>query len=140
MTDIQPQELAERYIAVWVEPDVESRRKAIQELWAEGGAHILQPPQEIREVAAKLGFDHTTLEAHGWDEIERRVTRAYADFVAPGEFTFQAAGDAVRLKDVVKFGWSMVPVGGGEAVGGGLDVLVLDGDGRIAEDYMFPGL
>jgi hypothetical protein len=34
----------------------------------------------------------------------------------------------------------MVPVGVGEPVGGGQDVLVLDRDGRIVEDDMFPGL
>ena len=140
MPDIDPQDLADRYIAIWVEPDAELRRKAIQELWAEDGAHILQPPQEIREVAAKLGFDRPTLEAHGHGEIELRVTRSYADFVAPGEFTFRPAGDAVRLKDVIKFGWRMVPVGGGEPVGGGQVVLGRDRDGRIVEDYMFPGL
>jgi hypothetical protein len=28
---------------------------------------------------------------------------------------------------------------GGEAVSGGLEVLVLDDDGRIKTDYMFPG-
>jgi len=32
-----------------------------------------------------------------------------------------------------------VAVGSGEVVGGGLEVLVLDTDGRIRTDYMFPG-
>jgi len=33
----------------------------------------------------------------------------------------------------------MVPTGGGGPVGGGLEVLVLDDNGRIKTDYMFPG-
>ncbi|MGV9775725.1 hypothetical protein [Streptosporangium sp. NPDC003464] len=139
MTYIDARDLAGRYVALWNEPDAELRRSAIKELWAEDGGQILQPPQEIREIAAGLGFDSTTLEAHGHDELEVRVTRSYEEFVAPGEFVFQPVDNAIRLHDVVKFNWEMVPAGGGAAVGGGLEVLVLDGNGRIATDYMFPG-
>ncbi|WP_406316379.1 hypothetical protein OHA77_04700 [Streptosporangium sp. NBC_01639] len=140
MTDINAQELAGRYIALWNEPDAGLRRKAIEEVWAGDGAHILQPPQEIREAAARLGFESTTLEARGYDEIEVRVVRSHEKFVASGEFFFRPRGDALRLHDIVKFTWEMVPAGGDEAVGGGLEVLVLGEDGRITADYMFPGL
>jgi hypothetical protein len=34
----------------------------------------------------------------------------------------------------------MVPAGGGEVAGGGLETLVLDENGHIATDYMFPGI
>jgi len=64
MTNIDPRKLVDRYVAVWNEPDAELRRKAIHELWTEDGAHILQPPQEIRKAATGLGFTSTTLEAH----------------------------------------------------------------------------
>jgi hypothetical protein len=134
------QDLAVRYIALWIEPDPELRRKAIQELWCEDGAHILQPPADIRERAAGLGFDTTTLEAHGHDALEVRVMRSHAEFVAPGQYTFQLRDDAARLHDVVRFTWEMVPVGGGDALGGGQEVLILDTDGRIKTDYMFPGV
>src|SRR6266498_3288402 len=33
MTNINPQDLADRYIALWTEPDAALRRKAIQHLW-----------------------------------------------------------------------------------------------------------
>jgi hypothetical protein len=135
--EIQAQELAGRYIALWNEPDAEQRRKAIERVWAEGGVHVLHPPQEIREVAAGLGFDSTTLEARGHDEIELRVTRSYDRFVGPGTFFFRPGSDAVRLRDVVKFSWETVR--GQEVAGGGLVVLVLDEDGRVSADYMFPG-
>ncbi len=137
MRDMSARELVSRYVAVWTEPDAELRRKAIQELWAEDGAHILQPPQEIRQAAAGLGFPSATLQARGHDELEARVTRSYQDFVAPGQFTFKARDNADRLHNVVKFTWDMVPAGGGEAAGTGLEILVLDEDGRIEADYQF---
>ena len=137
MTNIDPKELVSRYVAVWNEPDPELRRKAIHGLWTQDGAHILQPPQEIRESATGLGFTSTTLEAHGHDELEVRVTRAYQEFVASGEFTFRPRDNANRLHNVVKFNWEMVPSGGGKAAGVGLEILLLDEDGRIKIDYQF---
>ncbi len=137
MTNIDAQELVSRYVAVWNQPDAELRRKAIRALWAEDGAHILQPSQEIRKAATGLGFTSTVLEARGHDALEVRVTRAYEESVAPGEFTFRPRDNADRLHDVVKFNWEMVPSGGGDVAGAGLEILILDEDGRIKADYQF---
>lgn len=137
MTDIDPQELVSRYVAVWSQPDATLRRKAICELWAEDGAHVLQPPQEIRETARGLGFTSTVLEARGHEALEVRITRAYEDFVASGDFTFKARDNADRLGNVVKFSWEMVPTGGGAVAGAGLEILILGKDGRIETDYQF---
>jgi hypothetical protein len=41
------------------------------------------------------------------------------------------------VADTVKLAWEMVPAGGGEVAGSGVDFLVLDGDGRIRRDYQF---
>ena len=139
MIEIDAQDLAARYIAQWTVPDATERRAAIERLWAEDGRHILQPPLELREIAAGIGFDHPTLEAQGYDAIEIRVARSYQRFVAKEEFTFRPRADAVRLHDVVKFGWDTVAVETGGVVGGGLEILVLDEHGRITRDYMFPG-
>jgi hypothetical protein len=38
-------ELAEKYLALWNEPDADQRRRMIAKLWAEDASHILQPPQ-----------------------------------------------------------------------------------------------
>ena len=35
---------ADRYMALWNEPDAERRRRMIAELWTEDGSQILQPP------------------------------------------------------------------------------------------------
>jgi hypothetical protein len=137
MTDIDPGELVRRYVAVWHEPDAERRRKAIHNLWAEDGAHILQPPQEIRQAAAGLGFPSVALQARGHDALEVRVTRAYEEFVASGEFVFKPRDNADRLGSIVKFNWEMVPADGGEAAAAGLEILDLNEDGRIKTDYQF---
>jgi len=136
MTNIDPRKLVDRYVAVWNEPDAELRRKAIHELWTEDGAHILQPPQEIRKAAIGLGFTSTTLEAHRHDELEVRVTRASRIRRARG-FTFKPRDNADRLHNVVKFNWEMISSRGGEVAGVGLEILILDEDGRIKTDYQF---
>ncbi|GLW98832.1 hypothetical protein [Microtetraspora sp. NBRC 16547] len=133
---INIKELVGRYVAVWNEPDAELRRKAIAELWTEDGVQILQPPQEIRETAAALGLT-PILEARGHEALDVRVTRSYEEFIAPGEFFFRPRDNADRLADVVKFNWEMVPTGGGEPAGVGLEILVLGEDGRIRTDYQF---
>jgi hypothetical protein len=65
---IDPKELVDRYVAVWNQPDAERRRKAITQLWTEDGVQHLQPPQEVREAATRLGLT-PTLEARGHDEL-----------------------------------------------------------------------
>jgi hypothetical protein len=123
--------------AVWHEPDTELRRKAVHELWAEDGAQVLQPPQEMRQAAAGLGFPSLVLRARGHEELEARVTRTYHEFIASGDYTFRSRDNADRLGEVVKFNWEMIPTGGGEVAGAGLEILVLDADGRITTDYQF---
>lgn len=140
MNNLDPERIVQRYVAVWTEPDPSTRRKAIEQLWTEDGVHVLHAPAEIVGAAAALGFAHVPLEARGYDELESRIARAYDQFVAPGEYTFRASEQPVRLHDVVKFRWEMVPVGGGEAVAGGLDVFVLDETGRVRSDFQFPDL
>ena len=140
LTQSNPDSLADRYIAVWTEPDPVRRRAAVEELWAPDGCHVLHLPETIREEAARLGFDTVELRATGYAAIELRVERAFQEFVAPGELTFRGRGDAVLLADTVKLTWEMVQVGSGEVVGGGVDFLTLGEKGLIKSDYQFPGL
>ena len=130
-------ELAERYLALWNEPDPDRRRRMIAELWTEHGRHILQPPQEIRAIAAQPGIGLTAiLEARGYEEIEARVASAYDHWVGSEGLSFRGRDDAERLGDVVKFHWEAVAEDG-EVFGVGLNFLVLTGDGRIERDYTF---
>ncbi|WP_051740333.1 hypothetical protein [Kitasatospora sp. MBT66] len=134
------QRIAERYVALWNEPDPERRRRTVEELWATDGVHLLQPPEDMRERAAELGFAETVLEARGHGALERRVARAHEEFVAGGDYVFREQGEAIQVGDAVKLTWVMVRPGEDEVLGGGVELLVLDKDGRIATDYQFPGL
>ena len=138
MTDLN--DLRDRYVAVWNEPDPDARRKQIEALWApDGGQVLLHPPGEVRDAAERLRFAVPPLEVRGHDALEARVGRAYEMFVGPGEFVFRAPDAAAALlgDHVVAVRWEMVPAAGGPPAGAGLDVLDLDGDGRIRTDHQY---
>jgi hypothetical protein len=127
-----------RWFALWTEADPQARSRQVADLWATNGAQVLvDPPQEVRDAATALAFPVPRLEVRGHDEIDRRVTQAYAMFVEPGLYTFQAAaGDAVLLAPaLVGLGWDMVTVADGTVAGSGFDVIVLDDDDRILLDH-----
>jgi hypothetical protein len=129
--------LAEKYVALWNEPDADRRRRMIAELWAEDGRHILQPPQEIRKIAAQPGIAMTAiLEARGYEQIEARAASAYEHWVGSEGLSFRGRDDADRLDDVVKLHWEAVAKDG-TVVAVGLTFLVLAADGRIERDYTF---
>jgi hypothetical protein len=66
------EQLADRYMALWKEPDSERRRRMIGELWTENGSQILQPPPEMREIAPSPGIGlAATLEARGTASTRR---------------------------------------------------------------------
>jgi hypothetical protein len=137
MIDTQAFDLAERYVALWNEPDTDGRRRLIAELWTEDGRHILQPPQEIREIAARPGIGLSAiLEARGYEEIEARAASAYEHWVGSEGLSFRGRDDAERLGDVVKFHWEAVAKDG-TVFAVGLNFLLLAADGRIERDYTF---
>ena len=130
-------ELAERYLALWNEPDADRRGRTIAELWTEDGRHFLQPPQEIRAIAAQPGLAITAiLEARGHEEIAARAASAYEHWVGSEGLSFRGRDDAERLGDVVKFHWEAV-ARDGEVVAVGLVFLVCAASGRIERDYTF---
>jgi hypothetical protein len=135
MTDTQA--IAERYVALWNEPDADRRRQMIAGLWAPDGRHILQPPQELLAIAAQPGIGLTAiLEAQGHDEIEARATSAHEHWVASEGLSFRGRDDADRLADLVKLHWEAV-ARDGTVSAVGLSILVLAADGRIERDYTF---
>jgi hypothetical protein len=129
--------LAQNYVALWNEPDADRRRRMIAELWTEDGTHILQPPQEIRAIAAQPGLAMTAiLKAQGYDEIEARAASAYEHWVGSEGLSFRGRDDAERLADVVKLHWEAIAKDG-TLFAVGLSFLVLAADGRIERDYTF---
>jgi hypothetical protein len=130
-------ELAEKYLALCNEPDADRRRQMIADLWTEDGRHILQPPQEIRAIAARPGLAMTAiLQARGYEQIEARAASAYEHWVGSQGLSLQSRDDAERLADVVKFHWQAVAKNG-EVITVGLNFLVIAADGRIQRDYTF---
>jgi hypothetical protein len=135
MTDTN--EFADRYMSLWNEPNPERRRQLVAELWTEDGAQILQPPQEIREIAARPGIGMSaTLETRGHAALEDRATSVYDEWVDRGGFHFLRRDNVDRIADVVKFNWEMLSADG-EVAGVGLAFLVLAPNGRIRLDYQF---
>jgi hypothetical protein len=133
----QAEQLADRYLALWNEPDADWRQRMIAELWTEDGSQILQPPQEMRKIAASPGIGLlATLEARGHAELEARAATSYEHWVGSEGLSFRGRDDAERLGDVVKFHWEAVAKDG-EAFTVGLNFVVLAADGRIERDYVF---
>jgi hypothetical protein len=118
LTDLN--ELADRYVALWNEPDVEIRRKAITELFTEDGAHVDQ-----------------FVDVYGHDAIAAVVTEAHEQFVTDGGFVFRSQRNADGFRNVVRFNWEMLPAGSDQVTAVGFDFVTLDEDGRIREDYQF---
>jgi len=129
--------LADRYLELWNEADPERRRRMIAELWTEDGSQILQPPLEMREIAASAGLGMAaTLEARGHAELEARAATSYEQWVGSAGFSFRRHDDVYRLDDVIKFHWDAVSPDG-EVAAVGHVFLVLGADGRIRRDYVF---
>ncbi|WP_243710883.1 hypothetical protein [Actinomadura sp. KC216] len=58
--------------------------------------------------------------------------------VAPGENVFEADGEpSVLQSNVVALRWTMLSTSNREVLGGGLDILSLDDEGRIRTDHQF---
>jgi hypothetical protein len=131
------QQLADRYVALSNEPGADRRQRMIAELWTEDGSQILQPPQELRAIAAGPGIGlAATLEARGHAELEARAATSYEHWVGSEGLSFRGRDDVDRLGDVVKFHWEAVSPDG-ELAAVGLVFIVLGADGRIQRDYVF---
>ena len=134
----QAEQLADRYMALWNEHDADRRQRMIAELWTDDGSQILQPPQEMREIAASPGIGlAATLEARGHAELEARAATSYEQWVGSARLSFRRRDDVYRLQEVVKFHWEAVSPDGEVTAAVGLVFLVLGTDGRIRRDYVF---
>jgi hypothetical protein len=117
---LDPQMLADRYVAVWNEKDEGRRREAVAALWVPAGRHYVQG----REV-------------QGYEELEKRIRGSHERNVRDDGNRFRAMPGARRLHDVVTFYWEMLPADGDKVLVKGLQFLLLDREGRILVDYQF---
>ncbi|TYK50483.1 hypothetical protein [Actinomadura decatromicini] len=132
-------EFADRFVALWNEPDPEARGALVRGLWAPDAVQVLtDPPQEMREAAQALAFPAPPLEVRGHAALNARVTRAYEMFIKAGENVFVSGAEPYEpMAGVVCLRWKMRATGTGEDVGGGFDVISLDAEGRIRSDHQF---
>ena len=113
--------LAERYLAVWSEPDPERRRAAIAALWAPAGTEFVEGVQ-----------------FRGHEALETRIAEAHQAFVASGLYTVTSPSDVTSHDDIVTLTIQLAQAGGdraGEVAWAARVFLVLRADGLIREDY-----
>jgi len=110
-----------RYIGMWHEPDQKRRHEIVLGLWAEDADNYTR-----------------RFTAHGMQEILARVDRAHQEWVASKGFVFRPAGNTDEHNNVIKFFWEMLPRSGGALEARGLDIFVLNREGRIRSLYQFP--
>ena len=110
--------IADRYLAVWSEPDPAARRAAVAALWAPDGVEFIDGGIQFR----------------GHDGLDTRVREAYEQFVATGPYALTSAGDVASHGDIVTFTVQLTTPDG-EAAWAARIFLLLGRDGLIREDY-----
>ncbi|MER6735979.1 nuclear transport factor 2 family protein [Streptomyces puniciscabiei] len=108
----------EKYVASWMEPDADIRRKVIAELWAEDAV-----------------YKNPFVEFRGRKGVEDAVTQAYDLFVTKGA-TFKVTKVDVSM-DAVRYTWEMTFPGATEPEAIGTQVVILDENGLMANDHQF---
>jgi hypothetical protein len=112
------QELAERYVNAWNEPDDGVRAEVIRGLWTPSGVHI-------------GGFVGT-----GYGELLEGINESHQRHVLGNNLRFRARQHAMRRRDTIFFVWDAEPVGHeGSPVATGLQVLQLGDDEKVQKDY-----
>lgn len=109
--------IAERYTAVWNEPDPAARRQAVAGLWTEDGVEFVE-----------------NVRFSGHDGLVDRVAEAHRQFVASGDYTVTHDGSAIRHGDLVVLTLRLTRPDGGTDWAARAFLLLAD-DGRIREDY-----
>jgi hypothetical protein len=114
------EEIVQRFVGVWNEPDPARRRATIESLWAFEGRHYMG--------AHDVG---------GYEDLMTRVTASNRRNVVEGGASFQPATAIQVLPGVVKFRWDMTRRGTEEVLSTGIGFLRLDADAKIVADYLF---
>lgn len=106
----QLNEVVERYLAVWNEPDAARRRELIAQTWTEDASYI-----------------DPLMQGTGHAGIDVMVQGAQTQFA---HHRFRRVGTADGHHDHIRFSWELVPESGPTVIGG-TDVGVLAADGRL---------
>ena len=112
------EEMIDRWVASWNEPDATERVQVIHDIWSRDGV-----------------YRNATTEYRGRDGIEQAVTEAYDAFTANG-YTFQVASVQTN-HDAVRYRWEMVSAAAGEPESIGTHVAMLGEKGQLVSDHQF---
>ena len=104
--------IAERYLAMWNEPDPDRRRALVAAVWTSDGRYA-----------------DPLMQGQGHEGIAAMIEGARASFPGHG-FTLRGTPDGHG--PFVRFAWSLAPEGCAP-VAGGTDVARLDDTGRLIE-------
>lgn len=106
-----PVRLADRYIAMWNETDVEARRDLVAGTWTEDSLYV-----------------DPMMRGDGHEGIDAMVAGVQARFP---DLRFTRTGPVDAHNDRLRFTWAL-GAEGAEPLVAGLDVGVIAGDGRLA--------
>lgn len=107
-----------KYVATWGEPDAETRRKIIAELWSEDAV-----------------YKNSAAEFHGLKGIEEAVVEAYDMFMSKGFTTVVGKVDVNH--EAVRYTWELYAPGETEPIAEGTQLVTLDEAGRMVRDFQF---
>jgi hypothetical protein len=116
-TEAAARTITDRYVAVWSEPDPQSRRAAIASLWERDGVEYVEGTQ-----------------FRGHEELDARIAHAYDEFVGSGKYSVTMADDVTRHDDIITFAVQLSTETGQVAWAARVFLLLGDG-GHIREDY-----
>ncbi len=116
---VDPQEFADRYVALWNTDDAALRRKGVEEIWAPDGSYFnaIAESRGHEAIAAQVGYAH--------------------DAYAAGGFVFRSSNNATGHHHTLRFTWVMVAVATSTLEAVGFDFVVLDEQGRVRADYQY---
>ena len=113
-----PNQMAALFVALWPETDPESRRRLVDELYAEDATYVFyrRPP------------------LHGRQRILDQIIYTQ-ELYRPMGYVFKSSHNAIGHHDVMRWNWVMVTRDGGDLEMAGQDMVILAEDGRIQTDY-----
>jgi hypothetical protein len=105
-------EIADRYLAIWNEPEPQLRRALIEARWSPDGLYV-----------------DPLMRAEGRDGIATMIGSALARFPGHG-FSLQGEPDGHGRH--IRFSWTLAPFDGA-AIAAGTDIAMLDDQGRFVD-------
>ena len=113
------EDLIERYVRAWNDPDTERRTRVLETLYTDDGSVVTQ--SNLFE---------------GLEAVIGHIDDVFDEFIGSGRYVFRSGG-VVGHHHCVLFRWELVERDNGQLADAGMNTLLLSPQGRIAGDYQF---